>query len=258
MQATNFWNKFNIHGYKVIILTLLLVGSGLNTYGQRNIKLNLQNFDNRFVHFGYLIGLHSSKARIEYSDQYIQGEPGSFQGFLDSLHSIIPQNSPGFKVGFIANFHILQYLDIRALIQVSFSEYSFNYRFTKPEQDNIIEVRDPTTVEVPILFKYKSVRRGNVGMYFVGGIKPYFQAAARGERDDEFKGMSTKKFGASIDVGVGFDMFYPLFKFSPEVRYSYGLTNMLKDDPNNAFNAPLKRLVYHNISLFITFEGGPD
>ena len=255
MHTTNLWYQLNLHRYKIVFVLLGILSFFISqeVKAQNGVRLNLQNYDDRFVHYGFLLGLHNSWFRHEYSPIYT----GEENNFRDSLHSIEPLRTPGFKVGFVSNFHLFQYLDFRALIQVSFYEYSLTYHYTKLDQPSQTEVRDPTMVELPLLLKYKSVRRGNVGMYFVGGIKPYFQAAAKGERGEDFTKLETRKFGFALDIGAGFDLYFPLFKFSPEVRYSYGLGNTLKRDDSNPLSAPLQKLVYHNISFFITFEGGP-
>ena len=55
---------------------------------------------------------------------------------------------------------------------------------------------------------------------------------------------------------MGFDVFYELFKFTPEIRYSFGFRNLLPNTSND-FDAALSKLTTHNITAFITFEGGP-
>ena len=51
-------------------------------------------------------------------------------------------------------------------------------------------------------------------------------------------------------------MYLAFFKFSPEIRYSYGQRDMLTDDPND-FSVGLSRLTTQNLGIFVTFEGGP-
>ena len=69
--------------------------------------------------------------------------------------------------------------------------------------------------------------------------------------------LELKNFNISFDIGAGFDLYYPLFKFSPEVRYSFGVKNLLSDKVNE-FSENLDQIVTHNIAFFITFEGGPN
>ena len=109
-------------------------------------------------------------------------------------------------------------------------------------------------LEIPLLFKYKSVRRSNVNMYLMAGPNFQFEAAGRGDGVKIKQGLELKNFNTTFDVGMGFDIFFQLFKFTPEIRYSFGFRNLLPDKPND-FDAALSKLTTHNAN-FITFEGG--
>ncbi|MFY0655000.1 MAG: PorT family protein [Cyclobacteriaceae bacterium] len=244
MYGINFWNKLNLHWHKIALLLLMLC-AGMDAQAQNTKKINLPIYDENNIHYGFLIGGHSSKYKIEYSDAFVS------QG-LDSLHSVIPSNLGGFKLGFVVNFLLYQYLDIRLLPTVAFYQNDLTYRFT--DGTSVNELRDPTFVELPILFKYKSVRRGNTRMYLLGGINPSIRAAGKGE-DNELK-LLLKGTNLAFEFGVGFDLYQPLFKFSPELRYSFGLVDMLQDK-KNVFSIPLRRVTTHNLTFYITFEGGP-
>lgn len=248
MQTPYIRHKLHLHWYKVIGLAAML-GLVLSTHAQNNPTDNLPDYDEHKLHFGYVIGLHSSKFRIRYHDRYVTPE-------FDTLHSVIPGNRAGFKLGFVANFHLLQYLDFRIQTIFGFYENDLIYRFTDLTKEK--HLKDATLIEIPLLLKYKSQRRGNYAMYIVGGITPSFEAVGRGEKEDTSTKLDLKRNQLSIEVGAGLDMYSPLFKFSPEIRYSYGLRNMLETNSSSQFNTPLKKLTNHNITLFISFEGGPS
>lgn len=245
MQTANIWHKFYIHWYKIALLLAMFSSFGIDASAQNTKRINLPIYDDNHIHYGFLIGGHSSRYRIEHSDAFVSQQ-------FDSLHSIVPGNLGGFKLGFVINFLLYQYLDFRILPTVAFYQNDLTYRFT--DGTSIRELRDPTFVEVPLLFKYKSVRRGNARMYLLGGITPSIRAAGAGEAD-ELK-LLVKSTNLALDIGVGFDLYQPLFKFSPELRYSYGLVNVLQDE-KNIFSEGLRRITTHNLTFYITFEGGP-
>ena len=245
MQIAHIRHKFNLHWHKIVFVLALLLSVGFDGAAQNTKRINLPIYDDNKIHYGFLIGGHSSRYRIEYSDAFATQQ-------FDSLHSIVPGNLGGFKLGFVINFLLYQYLDFRILPTVAFYQNDLTYRFT--DGTSIRELRDPTFVEVPLLFKYKSVRRGNTRMYLLGGITPSIRAAGAGEAD-ELK-LLIKNTNLSLDIGVGFDLYQELFKFSPELRYSYGLVNVLQDE-KNIFSEGLRRITTHNITFYITFEGGP-
>ena len=93
-------------------------------------------------------------------------------------------------------------------------------------------------------------------MYLMAGPNFQFEAAGRGDGVKIKQGLELKNFNTTFDVGMGFDIFFQLFKFTPEIRYSFGFRNLLPDEPND-FDAALSKLTTHNVTAFITFEGGP-
>lgn len=248
MQGLNLRNQFNLHWRQAGLSLLGLVLFAATGQSQDKASENLIDYDEQWIHYGFQIGLHTSRYRILYSDTYTSSQ-------LDSLHSVVPGNLPGWKVGFVSNMRLARNLDFRALLTVGFYENDLTYRFTNGARLN--ELKDATLVEVPLLLKYKSERRGNVAMYAVGGFTTALEAAGRGDEFDVEQNIELRNWNFAIEAGVGFDLFYPLFKFSPEVRYSWGLRNMLSDNVSD-YTLPLKRLSYHNIAFYISFEGGPS
>ncbi len=244
MQATNTGHKFNLHWRKVAILVLLL--TCFVSKAQNNPADNLINYDEQWIHYGFLLGVHSSKYVIKHSETFTSPA-------MDTVHSIVPGNLGGFKLGFIANMKVAPQLDFRSSITVAFYENDLLYRFT--DNTDLRELKDATMVEFPLLLKYKSNRRGNVAMYVLGGFTPSFEAASKSSKEDVIEKLELRGWNYAVEIGAGFDIYYPFFKFSPEIRYSYGLRNML--DGENQFSQGLSRLTTQNLTVFLTFEGGP-
>ena len=244
MQATNTGYKLDIRWRKIAVLLLLL--AGFTSRAQNNPSDNLINYDEQWIHYGFLLGVHSSKYVIKHSETFTSPA-------MDTVHSIVPGNLGGFKLGFIANMRVTDQLDFRSSITVAFYENDLLYRFTNNTDQR--ELKDATMVEFPLLLKFKSNRRGNVAMYVLGGFTPSFEAASKSNKEDIVEKLELHGWNYAFEIGAGFDIYYPFFKFSPEIRYSYGLRNML--DGENQFSAGLSRLTTQNLTVFLTFEGGP-
>jgi len=248
MQTVNTRYKLYLHRRKITLFVLAItcfLGSG---QAQNNPTDNLINYDNQWIHYGFMMGIHSSKYVIKHSEAFTSPA-------LDTLHSIVPGNLAGFKLMFVVNMKIANFLDFRVLPGAAFYEYDLTYRSTNGSV--LRELKTPTMVEMPLLLKYKSVRRGNLAMYMVFGINPSLEALGRGEGLNLGENLQTKNWNIAIDVGVGLDIYYPFFKFSPEIRYSYGMRNML-DGETNEFSVGLSRVTTQNLGIFMSFEGGPD
>jgi hypothetical protein len=258
MQIAYIWNKLNIHRTKVAVIFTIALFAGLSSafgqraaYSQRSstnwVKRNNPNYDDRKLSYGFLIGLHSSGYQIKYSDKFTTPA-------LDTVLSVQPQWSAGFVLGLIVNYRLADFFDLRLTPQVGFYEHRLNYMYrVQNEVRSDQQVVETTVVEFPILLKYKSERRGNVRMYMIGGIKPGFEASGKKNIDNTLASLEVKGFSTNLELGFGFDLYYPLFKFSPELRFSRGITNML-DNTTNTYGQHLKNITTNTITLYFLFQ----
>lgn len=244
MQTSNFWHKLHICRHKVLIATFLLLFVVLKASGQNYLQVNNPNYDDRFLSYGFLIGVHNTSFKINYSDLFVTND-------FDTVHSIQPVGSPGFSLGFIVNLGLYEFFDVRILPKVAFYEHLLEYHFT--DETMISRLKESTVVEFPIMVKYKSTRRKNSRMYMVTGLKPAFEASGRTDLEQTSETLNIQRFNLSYDFGFGFDIYFPLFKFSPEVRFSKGLSNMLTGDPN-IYSAGIDRLSTNTINFYLLFQ----
>jgi len=235
---------FNLYSRKIILFSLFIWGVLPDVFAQQYTQINLPNSDERWLHYGFSIGLHSSSFKLNYSDDFINS--------LDSVQSIMPMNSFGFTLGMIADFKLHEQINLRILPRFSFSEYKtqFNYLDSIPSR---VETIEATFVEIPIMIKYKSQRHKNFRMYMVGGIVPGLEMSGKKRKERAENKLLIDGANLSIEVGFGVDMYYPLFKFSPEIRYSRGLLNVLKED-EFGYSRGIARLSTNSISLFFQFS----
>jgi Outer membrane protein beta-barrel domain len=159
--------------------------------------------------------------------------------------------SPGFSLGFLVNLRLYDELDLRLMPKAGFYDHKLIYQYTNDKyQEQLVET---TFMEFPILIKYKSTRRGNVRMYMVGGIVPAFELSGKNDVETSTTNLSVRKSNLSLDAGVGFDFYFPLFKFSQEIRFSRGVANMLGPDPS-VFKEPLSRINTNTVSVYFIFQ----
>lgn len=243
MQTSHSRYKLNLRWYKVVLALLL----SLELTAQDSPTEHLIDYDDQWIHYGFLIAGHSSRYRMEYSNAFTTDA-------LDSLHSIVPRNTGGFKVGFVVNMRMFQYLDFRILPTVAFYENVVDYNYIDGTTFSFL--KDATFVEIPLMLKYKSARRGNTAMYLLTGFTPAIEAAGKADEGTNRQKLETRNWNYSLEIGAGLDIYFQFFKFSPELRYSYGLYNLLFEEKND-FNVGMDRLVMQNFSVYVTFEGGP-
>ena len=247
MEALNIRNKFNIHGAKIILLTGLLLATLSFTCAQqiRQVRKNNPNYDNKKLSYGFLIGIHTTAYQIKYSNKFVSNA-------FDSITAVIPDWSTGFSLGAIINYRLGDFFDLRTTPKFSFYEHRLKYLYTnEPSKEQLVET---VMVELPILLKYKSERRGNIRMYMVGGVKPGIEASGKRQiTNSASKGIEVKGSNLSLEAGFGFDLYYPLFKFSPEIRFSRGLVDIL-EKKDNPFTQPLSRVNTNTITIYLLFQ----
>jgi hypothetical protein len=244
MQAVNFRNKFYLHRAKIILLGFFLIGSVAQAQSYRWARRNNPNYDDRKLTYGFLIGLHTSAYQIEYSKNYVAPS-------LDSVHSVIPYWRPGFSLGFIVNYRLTEFLDLRLTPEVAFYEHKLRYNYI--DGTSLDQLVETTMVEFPLLLKYKSMRRGNIRMYMIGGFKPGIEASGKRKIENTTKSLEVRSMNLNLEAGFGFDLYFPLFKFSPEIRFSKGIIDVL-ENKENAFGQPVRRVSTNAVTIYLLFQ----
>jgi hypothetical protein len=249
MQTSYIRNKFDIRCTKIVLTIGLLVLAVFSGMAQTTkwIRKNNPNYDNRRLTYGFLIGLHTTSYKIRYNNKFVGKN-------YDSLYSVEPSWSPGFSLGFLVNYKLGDFFDLRLTPKVAFDEFRLKYFQTSNPAAAREEIVESTMVEFPLLMKYKSERRGNTRMYMIGGIKPAIEASGKRGVKDVTGDLEVKGTNLSLDFGFGFDLYYPLFKFSPEIRFSKGIPNMLSNPGNNKYGEPLSRISTNMISVYFIFQ----
>jgi hypothetical protein len=245
MQGSYIWNKYALHRHQIIVtLALLLAAGPVLAQSFQWARQHNPNYDERKFSYGFSIGLHTSAYEVKYSDQFIAKK-------FDTVHSVQPQFVPGFSLGFLVNYRLNEFFDLRLMPKAGFYSHRLTYLYTnRTTQSQLIE---STMVEFPLLVKFKSMRRGNVRMYMVGGFTPAIEASSKNEMGNSSGSIPILKRNISLDAGIGFDFYFPLFKFSPELRFSRGIVDMLGNEPS-IYKDPLGRLNTNTIGVYLIFQ----
>lgn len=242
MEKINFWNKFYLYRSKIVLSCLFVLTLSISGFSQiKHRPINLANYEDRKLHYGFTLGLNSTRYSLIHSDFYVRE---------DTVTSVLAPRSVGFSLGFILNYKLADYFALRLLPTVSFYERKVEYLLI--DGSKIDQITESTFIEIPLLAQYKSQRRGNLRFYVNAGLKAGIEAGAK-KKEKKPSELRTQNFDLSFDYGIGMDIFYPFFKFSPEIRFSHGLLNMLNNDPN-VFANSLNRVTTHTVSLFLHFE----
>jgi hypothetical protein len=261
MHISNLWNKLNIFREKIAFcaLLLLVISAAMPVCAQQQVKTvkvkgkNLPNYDERFLHYGFYLALNHSTYRVQRSPFFNRQIMDTVPNYSDSiLYSVRGVGSPGFTLGFIVSARLAEHFDLRFAPGYSF--YQRSVEFETKNGNPIQQLHEATYsfIEFPLLLKFKSLRRGNTRMYMIGGIKPGIEVGAKRNELTENQ-LRARASDLSIEYGVGFDLYYPLFKFAPEIRFSHGLANMAEPD-FNIYSRSIRKLTSHTVTIYLNFE----
>ncbi|MCB9252603.1 MAG: PorT family protein [Flavobacteriales bacterium] len=228
---------------KLIVLIVGLCYS-LGSTAQMNDPL----YDlNQKVHFGFSVIGTYGKLKLAQSPTFFDKEN-------DTLNYISTTSFPGLGVGGIMNFHLNEDWDLRTMVIVQvMSQRNLTYHF----KGNVTKTAllQSTYFELPLLLKYKSKRRKNFRFYVIGGAgyRYNFTNDADTERSETkpVVGLNANTF--HYDVGFGFDLYYPYFKFSPEIKLSNDIFNALVKD-NYIYTRALNGIYPKLIQFSLHFE----
>lgn len=250
---------------------------------QNKGPLNLPFYDNEPYHYGFIIGYNQMLFSINYIDDYqnvIHSSselpsseilPGTTDVFLNSdfkVYDINPQMTHGFTVGILGNLRLSKHFDLRLIPSLSFGERKIIYKIVSLQEDpisgDIIEVgktinstTHSTFVEFPLQVKFRSKRFYNSAAYVIAGANYKIDMASQKKNYDADSGrpktLSVNRHDLAAEVGAGFDFYTGYFKLGVELKMSYGLLNVAKDE-NYMFTNSFDSLRNKTFQLSFTFE----
>lgn len=214
-------------------------------FGQNyKVPQNLPNYDRKTIHFGFLIGLNSLDFKIKQNPN--QNE---------SLFVLKSQDQKGFNMGVITNVRLNYNADLRILPTLSLSERKISYTINE-NNISIVELKtiESTFIEFPVAIKFKSERYNNVRTYILSGLKYSLDLASlRNINDEGLELVKLKQNDISYEVGLGLDFYLSYFKFAVEMKGTFGLLNLIKED-NTIYSNSIESLHSRGFTVTFTFE----
>ena len=228
-------------------LIFLLLISSFSSFGQRHKKpQNLPRYDFKKIHFGFTLGINSLNFNINKNKKFLEN---------DTLLSTLSQDQKGFNLGIVSNLRLGRYTDLRFIPTLVFGERILNYQFNEASNMNLNDKRiESTLIDFPISLKYKSERYNNFRTYVMCGIKYSLDIASQSEIDDEGQELvKLNNHDLMLEGGFGIDFYLQYFKFSPQIKISHGIINILSKD-NTLYTQTLNNLKTSSWMLSFTFE----
>ena len=234
---------------RTIVITLLALLATFQAQAQFGVP-NLLKYDNKPFHFGFSLGYNLFDYRISSKPDLAE---------YDSLMVVNTHGMSGFSLGIVTNLRLGKYFDLRMIPGLSFGDRSVHYTIRYSSGTELVTAKDLESVylDLPILLKYKSSRMlNNVRAYVVAGGQYTFDMISAKKKKAPDNGEVVLKLNphdVQAQVGVGFDFYCTYFKFSTELKMSFGFLNMLVPE-DNMYATSVTGLKAKNLQISFIFE----
>ncbi len=136
----------------------------------------------------------------------------------------VAEYSPGFTVGVLGELYLNQFLSLRLLPTLHFGDKRVSFAEEHSSARYAYTVKS-AYLSVPVEVKYTAERFNNYRPYLMTGISPTYDFSAK-----KNAALRVKPFDCYLEIGVGCDFYLPFFKLIPELKFCFGLTNLIEKD----------------------------
>ena len=223
----------------LLLICTLWEGSAYAHADRLNDKvLNRPYSDMRRWHLGFSVGLNSFDYSFHHNG-FVTEEGQTW--FMEQ-----PDLSPGFCVTGLFNLRLNDYFSVRVTPGMYFGNRIVRFKDTTNGDEAKQDIKSAYLV-LPVDLKFSSQRMRNIRPYMVGGIMPAFDVLKK--RSDYLR-MKSSDFMVSVGFGCAIDL--PYFKLIPELKFCFGLTDVLKHDRPDLVDDPLRLGVSNSVKKATT------
>jgi len=233
---------------KNIVAFFLLItafSSPAQTTGMFSKKpiINLENFDKQRVHWGYFLGFNSYDFKFDYK--------------TPTAVDVAVETAIGFNVGLVGNLRLHEYINLRFEPGLYFNQRNLTFPGFANEYDGLREVKS-TYIHFPLLLKFSAARTGNIRPYLLGGVGTALNLSSNSDAKDDNSNARFRmiKWTSFYEIGIGIDLYFEYFKFSPSIRGVFSLDNELipDNDSNSQWTSNIQSMSTRGVFVNFTFH----
>ncbi len=196
---------------------MVLLTMSLGTIqAQRRTVMNRPYIDQRRFHYGFLAGIHMQDLELK---QNGYTDAAGNQWFTE-----VPNFEPGFSVGILGELYLTKHLALRLIPTMHFGTKNVTFRNAKNNERQYQSIKS-TYISLPLDLKFSAERFNNYRPYAMVGVNPMVDLTVKKQKQ-----LLLKRFDCYLEVGFGCDFYSSWFKFIPEIKFCYGLMNIIDKD----------------------------
>jgi hypothetical protein len=200
--------------YKRILLWGLICLCALQGQAQTRKVQNRPYLDMRTFHYGFVFGMHTQD--LEFTNNGFVDSSTGEQWYVEA-----DSYNVGFNVGVLGEWKLTEHWALRVIPSLYFGQKHVMFHEQVTQRDTSQTLKS-TYLAVPFEFKYTAQRFNNYRPYIMLGVMPMTDLTVKKQGN-----LLTKSFDCMAEAGVGCDFYLPFFKFIPELKFCYGLSNIL-------------------------------
>jgi len=223
----------------------------LTTMAQTQKQQRYKNFDKRFIHFGFMLGVNSS-------DFTVMPKTNAYNQY--QLLSLTNDAQPGGQLGILTTVKLgTPTIRFRFIPTLSFQERVLNYKSLDTIwflNGNGQQRINSTNLEFPMMLQFRTKRYNNFTAYSLFGMQYAIDLQSQQDASQNFYDpfVKIKKNDWQGQIGAGVEFFAPYFKFGLELKYSHGFKSSFIQDFTPVSN-PIDQLYNRAWYFSLIFEG---
>ena len=179
--------------------------------------LNRPYADMKRLHYGFSVGFHNQSLGM------------TRNGFVtesgETWYPEVAELAPGFCVNIMGDLRLAEHFNLRLSPGMYFGSKTVTFRESSTGELEKQNLKNSSVV-VPVDVKMSAKRYHNLRPYVTAGAMAAFDVLKG--KDGELLQLSNTDI--YLTLGFGLDVYVPFFKFVPEVKFCFGLKNILKKD----------------------------
>ena len=209
-------------------------------------SINQENHDNKPYHFGINLGYNTSHFSFTHHPRFLQ---------YDSIMGVESINSSGVNLAWLVNVRMNDHFDLRLHpLDLTFSEKAFLYRENYSMDTLSTKKVQSITLSFPVHIKFSSDRIKNMKVYTIAGGKFDYDLASNANAEKAEDLIKLKRSDLSLEVGIGFHIYFPYFVLSPELKLSSGIVNLHSRDIDLKYSNVIDKINSKMITFSLTVE----
>ena len=176
----------------------------------------------KLYHLGFHVGMHAQD--LIFTNNGIIAPNG------ETWFAEIPNYTPGFSVGVIGDLFMNPYMNLRLTPTIHFGDKTVIFKELATEEEKLVSLRT-NYLDVPLDVKISSMRLNNCRPYIIGGV---YGAIELGQKKGQLLLMKPVDYG--LEFGLGCTFYFSFFRLAPELKFKFGLPNILEKNREDLLN----------------------